>query len=414
MKKWTGATLFALGLALSVSGIGVQKQNAKADEIAKNGNKIVVMQQENDEIYAGNAAIDLHIRAKSSYLCDYATGTLIYAQNETAHLPIASMCKIMTLILSFEAIDEGVIRMDEEITVSERAASMGGSQVFLEANAKYPVKELIKSIVVCSANDSCVAMAERVAGSEAVFIDKMNEKAKQLGANDTLFANCTGLPKEPQYSCAKDVAIMLKELLKHEEYYEFGGVWMEKFQHPKGRYTEITNTNKLVRFYDGCDGGKTGFTNQAGFCLAATAKRNDMRIISVVIGEENSANRFEDVRTMFDYAFANYSMTPIVEANVPLQQSATVNGGKEKTVSVCPQRSAFSFLKRGEKATVTLETNFQSVRAPIQKGQVVGEIVVYKDNVEAERVPLIAEKDVAKANIFDRFRDVAEGWNARK
>ena len=143
MKKWTGATLFALGLALSVSGIGVQKQNAKADEIAKNGNKIVVMQQENDEIYAGNAAIDLHIRAKSSYLCDYATGTLIYAQNETAHLPIASMCKIMTLILSFEAIDEGVIRMDEEITVSERAASMGGSQVFLEANAKYPVKELI-------------------------------------------------------------------------------------------------------------------------------------------------------------------------------------------------------------------------------------------------------------------------------
>ena len=414
MKKWTGATLFALGLTLSVSGIGVQKQNAKADEIAKNGKEIVVMQQENAEIYTGNAAIDLHIRAKSSYLCDYATGTLIYAQNETAHLPIASMCKIMTLILSFEAIDEGVIRMDEEIMVSERAASMGGSQVFLEANAKYPVKELIKSIVVCSANDSCVAMAERVAGSEAVFIDKMNEKAKQLGANDTLFANCTGLPKEPQYSCAKDVAIMLKELLKHEEYYEFGGVWMEKFQHPKGRYTEITNTNKLVRFYDGCDGGKTGFTNQAGFCLAATAKRNDMRIISVVIGEENSANRFEDVRTMFDYAFANYSMTPIVEANVPLQQSANVNGGKEKTVNVCPQRSAFSFLKRGEKATVTLETNFQSVRAPIQKGQVVGEIVVYKDNVESERVPLIAEKDVAKANIFDRFRDVAGGWNARK
>jgi D-alanyl-D-alanine carboxypeptidase (penicillin-binding protein 5/6) len=247
--------------------------------------------------------LDLH--AKSAYLCDYATGTEIYALNETARLPIASMCKIMTLTLCFDAINEGVMTMDEEITVSERAASMGGSQVFLEANAKYPVRELMKSIVVCSANDSCVALAEKIAGNETAFTDKMNEKVRSLGLSNTLFANCTGLPRDPQYSCAKDVAVMLKALLANEEYYEFGRVWLDKFQHPQGRYTEITNTNKLVRFYDGCDGGKTGFTNQAGFCLAATAKRNDMRIISVVIGEENSANRFDDVRSMFDYAFAN-------------------------------------------------------------------------------------------------------------
>ena len=228
-----------------------------------------------------NKQSGVEIHGKSAYLMDFSTNSVIFAKNEKENLPIASMCKIMTLILTFDAISAGELGIDEEIFVSERAASMGGSQVFLEKNAKYPVRELLKSIVVCSANDSCVAIAERVAGSEELFTDRMNDKAKALGATDTVFANCTGLPKEPQYSCAKDVAIMLKELLSHEEYYQFGKVWLDKFNHPKGRFTEITNTNKLVRFYDGCDGGKTGFTNQAGFCLAATAKRNGLRVISV-------------------------------------------------------------------------------------------------------------------------------------
>ena len=258
-----------------------------------------------EETTAVSADSILQIGAKSAYLMDFSTKTCLFSKEEDKRLPIASMCKIMTLLLAFEAIDAGALSFEEELMISERAASMGGSQVFLEANAKYPVKELIKSIVVCSANDSCVAMAEKIAGSEELFVEKMNARAVALGANNTLFANCTGLPKQPQYSCAKDVALMLKELLNHKEYYEFGKVWMDKFQHPEGRYTEISNTNKLVRFYDGCDGGKTGFTNEAGFCLAATAKRDNTRVISVVIGEENSAPRFEDVKTMFNYAFAN-------------------------------------------------------------------------------------------------------------
>lgn len=408
MKKIAGSLL---GAALALGAIGsigaVYPANRMEIVSAKDGSAPIYKE------VAVKSAVNLQIQAKASYLMDYATGTVMFAQNERTHLPIASMCKIMTLILSFDAIKAGNIDMQEELTVSERAASMGGSQVFLEANAKYPVKELIKSVVVCSANDSCVALAERIAGSEELFTDKMNEKAKSLGANDTLFANCTGLPKEPQYSCAKDVAIMLKELLSHKEYYEFGKVWMDQFQHPQGRHTEITNTNKLVRFYDGCDGGKTGFTNQAGFCLAATAKRNDTRVISVVIGEENSATRFNDVRTMFDYAFANYVTTPIVEANVPLESTGFVNGGKTKTVAVCPERSAFTFSKRGEKPNVTMETHLDALRAPLKKGDRVGELVVFKDNVEVERVPLIAASDVAKANFFDRFRDVARGWNGR-
>ncbi len=409
-KRWVAL----LGAAFILATGGIVKTVRATAEGAENIS--VISDAIGVETASSNApkdVVDLKIRAKSAYLCDYATGTPIYMQNETARLPIASMCKIMTLLLSFEAIEQGVISLDEQITVSERAASMGGSQVFLEANAKYPVSELIKSIVVCSANDSCVAMAETIAGSEEIFVDRMNEKAKQLGANDTLFANCTGLPKEPQYSCAKDVAIMLKALLAHKEYFVYGKVWLDKFQHPEGRFTEITNTNKLVRFYEGCDGGKTGFTNQAGFCLAATAKRKDMRIISVVIGEENSKNRFDDVRTMFDYAFANYTTLPIVEANVPLDKTANVSSGKEKSVAVMPTRSSCAFAKRGEKPNVTMETQVNALRAPVKKGDLVGEIVVYKDNVEIDRVPLIACEDVKKANFFDSFKDVANGWNAR-
>ena len=416
MKKFF-KTLVVSTLMLGATGTGIRAINASANEWKETTYENVQTLAESNEIApvnTENANVDLQIHAKSSCLMDYGTGTVIYTQNERKRLPIASMCKIMTLLLSFEAIEAGNLDMNEQLTISERAASMGGSQVFLEANAKYPVKELIKSVVVCSANDSCVALAERIAGSESVFTDKMNERAKALGANDTLFANCTGLPKEPQYSCAKDVALMLKELLRHEEYYQFGKVWMDKFSHPEGRFTEITNTNKLVRFYDGCDGGKTGFTNQAGFCLAATAKRNDMRVISVVIGEENSKTRFDDVRTMFDYAFANYSVCPIVEANKPLERTINVSGGKQKTVEVYPQRSSYAFSKRGEKANVKWQTSVKTLRAPVKKGDIAGEIVIFKDNVEIDRVNLVAAECVAKATFFDRIGDVARSWNARK
>ena len=359
-------------------------------------------------------AESLNIRAKSAYLMDFATQTEIFSLNEKKRLPIASMCKIMTLLLCFEAIESGNLRLDEEVQVSERAASMGGSQVFLEAGAKYPVSELIKSIVVCSANDSCVALSERIAGNERLFVEKMNERARELGANDTLYANCTGLPKEPQYSCAKDVAVILKALLGHEKYYEYGSVWMDKFGHPKGRLTEITNTNKLIRFYDGCDGGKTGFTSEAGFCLGATAKRGEMRVISVVIGEESSANRFEDVKTMFDYAFAGYALTPIVCKGVPNEMKARVQGGKQKDVEIVAERTAYAFTKRGEKADVSVEYCVNTLKAPFEKGEKAGEIIVFQKGIERERIPLITANAVEKATIFDRWKDVARNWNARK
>ena len=400
MKKRTGAILGAM----LVCGVGlIGAKTAVTHSIAKAESVYFSAIETSKE--------GLNIRAKSAYLMDFGTQTPIYTQNERTRLPIASMCKIMTLLLCFEEIDKGLLSFDEEILVSERAASMGGSQVFLEANAKYLVRELIKSIVVCSANDSCVAMAERIAGSEEQFVDKMNEKAKELGATDTLFSNCTGLPKEPQYSCAKDVAIMLKALLFHDEYYEFGKVWMDKFQHPEGRYTEISNTNKLVRFYDGCDGGKTGFTNEAGFCLAATAKRDGMRIISVVIGEENSKNRFEDVKTMFNYAFANYKMTQIAEASKALETPLRVEGGRTKEVGAYPQRSVYAFSKKGENTSILTEVYTEKLRAPIAKDSKIGEMVVFRDGMEIDRVALLATENVEKATVWDRMKDIAREWN---
>ena len=376
--------------------------NSKAESLINKEDSAIEVNQNN---------VDLKLSAKSVYVMDADTKTPIYAHDEEKRLPIASMCKIMTLLLCFDEIKAGNLSLDEEITISENSASMGGSQVFLEANAKYPTRELIKSIAVCSANDSCVAMAEKISGSEQLFTDRMNEKAKELGAENTLFANCTGLPKEPQYSCAKDVAVMLKALLNHEEYYEFGKVWLDKFQHPKGRVTEISNTNKLVRFYDGCDGGKTGFTNQAGFCLAATAKRNDMRIISVVIGEKDSKTRFNDVRATFDYAFANYTLQTVIDSKNPLDERASIDGGKEKSVAIKPIRDSKIFSKKGTQSNYSTELKLnESLKAPIKQGETVGEVIVYRENVEIDRVSVIANESVERASVFDRLRDIANGW----
>lgn len=349
--------------------------------------------------------------AKSAYLFETNSKTAVFSKEENKRLPIASMCKIMTLILCFDAIDSGELSMDESLTISKKAAGMGGSQVFLEEGGEYNVRELIKSVAVCSANDSCVALAERIAGNESAFVEKMNERAKSLGAESTLFANCTGLPKEPQYSCAKDVATMLGELIRHEEYFTLCKVWTEKFEHPKGRTTEITNTNRLIRFYPGCDGGKTGFTGEAGFCLAATASRGGMRLVSVVIGADTGKHRFDDVRDMFDYAFSAYALKTVVDEKNPLAQKICLRGGKTEEISIRPARGSYIFGKRGQKEDVTTQTTLPDyVSAPVKAGDTVGEIVVFSGGVEIDRVPIIANETVKRANFFDRFKDVAREW----
>lgn len=359
------------------------------------------------------SAAALQTECKSAYCMDADSGTEVYAANEKERLPIASMCKIMTLILSFDAVESGKMTYDTLIPVSEHAMSMGGSQVYLEAGGEYSAEQLIEGIVVCSANDACVAMAEYVAGSDDAFVEKMNERAKELGCENTLFANCTGLPEEPQYSCAYDVAKMLNELITHEKYFSFSKIWTDDFKHPEGRTTLITNTNKLIRRYTGCDGGKTGFTNQAGFCLAATATRGDMRIISVCIGAPSSEKRFEAVSGMFDYAFANYTQREILPAGQPITQKLTVKNAKKKSVEVMPEKAVRYFSKRGEdEGEITYTVKFSAVKAPFEKGARVGELTVFRNGKQYEKVPLLSCEKVEKATFGDYFRRVADGWVA--
>ncbi len=346
---------------------------------------------------------------KAAYVCDYDSGKEVYAREARLHLPIASMCKIMTLLLSFEAADAGLLSYEEPITVSEHAAGMGGSQVFLDAGLCYPAGELIKTVAVCSANDSCVALAERLAGSEEAFVAKMNARARELGAEDTLFANCTGLPKEPQYSCARDVALMLRALLGHPAYYPYAAVWCEDFAHPDGRTTSITNTNKLTRRYTGCDGGKTGFTSEAGFCLAATAKRGETRIVSVVIGADSSEGRFDYTAELFDRAFAAYE-TKVVLGAGEVEATADVSGSRKKQIALFAEMPLKLFVKKGEVPAYEVVFETKKLRAPVSKGTEGGEAVLYEEGVEAARVPLLAGEEAPRLTYLEALHETARNW----
>lgn len=333
-------------------------------------------------------------------------GQLLYEHNATEKRPIASMTKIMTLLRVYDAIDAGKIALSDDVVVSSRAASMGGSQVFLDANATYKLENLVKSIVICSANDSCVALAEHIDGSVENFVDKMNAKAKELGLVATNFENCTGLPAVSQYSCAKDVAVMFSNLIKHPHYFECSQVWMEDFVHPSGRVTGMTNTNKLVRFYDGCDGGKTGYTSEAQHCLAATAKRGDTRVIAVVVGAPDSKTRFKEVSKMFNFAFANYESKIYVNKGSNVGE-ITVTGGKANTTQIEASEKLAAFGKKGSDVyTVEYELD-SSVKAPAKRGDKAGiaKLIDGNGNVVGQ-VDVVVSNDVQAKTYWDYVKDL--------
>ena len=332
-------------------------------------------------------------------------GQVLQEHNALEKRPIASMTKIMTLLCIYDSIDNGKISLDDTVIVSSRAAGMGGSQVFLEANGAYKVNELVKSIIVCSANDSCVAMAEHVSGSVESFVEMMNSKCREYGLVATHFENCTGLPAVSQLSCAKDVAQMFLQLIKHPHYFSCANIWMEDFVHPSGRITGMTNTNKLVRFYQGCDGGKTGYTCEAQHCLAATAKRGDTRVVAVIIGAKDSKTRFKEVSDMFNYAFANYQSNVLM--SVSDSQKVAVDGGKQKSVEVAPAEKLVAFGKKGD-CDYTLQVDLpQTIQAPILKGDVVGQAhSVDKNGVIVKSVDLVAQCDVQAKTYWDYVKEI--------
>lgn len=354
---------------------------------------------------------EINAKCKSAYLMDYQSGEVLYAKNENARLPIASMTKLMTLLLTFENVENGNLNLDEKVIASENASGMGGSQVYLEENGEYNCSELIKAVIIASANDASVAICERLYGSEQNAVDEMNKRAKEIGMDNTLYSNCTGLTKPTQYSCAKDVAVLLKELCKHGEYFSYSKIWMDEIKHPSGNVTSLTNTNKLVRFYEGCDGGKTGFTNEAGFCLSATAKRGAMRLISVCIGGESSKDRFNAVSSMFNYGFTNYSEKCVFEKGEEIDKLVSVKGGEKEKIELVCEKDCYIFGKKNEKIDYSLSFDIQNkVKAPVKMGQPLGKVKVFVKNICVCETNLVAKEQVQAKNYIDEIIQIANDW----
>lgn len=351
------------------------------------------------------------VDASSAFLMDAATGTTLYEQNAREHRPVASMVKIMTLVLAFDAVDAGELGLGESITVSENASSMGGSQAFLDAHAEYKADDLIKAIIVASANDACVAIAERLGGSVDAFVGDMNDRAAELGMNDTNFVNCTGLPAPNQYSCAADAAVMFRELIGHDKYFEYSDIWMFDFEHPSGRKTMLTNTNKLIRSYEGCDGGKTGFTNEAMYCLSATAERNGTRLISVVTGAQTSKGRNAQICKLFDYGFANYETRQVIFGGVELDAALEIPASKEKRSAVVPAENGFYLAARGSSAELTYEIAFdENISLPVAAGSTVGKLSVFADGELVASSLLVTSTELTVPGYLDILGELLRSW----
>lgn len=351
------------------------------------------------------------VNAKSALLMDADSGKILYSKNADQPLPIASVTKVMTLNLIFDAVENGTLSLDEKVLISENASGMGGSQAFIDAGYNYTVSELIKSIIIASANDSAVAMAEKISGSENAFVHKMNVKATELGMTNTSFKNCTGLPENGHQSSALDVAIMSKELLTHKDYFNWATIWMDEIRHEKdGRVTELVNTNKLIRSLQGCNGLKTGYTSEAGFCVTTSAERDGMGLISVILGGSTSKERFNDSKMLIDFGFANYSNQSVVTLGEKIGEIELTNG-VEKMVSAVSNAS-FSVCVKND-GTDVIEKRIElpeKLSAPILKGQVVGKVIILLNGEEVGTVELCADNDYKKAGFGDKLKEIISFW----
>ncbi len=355
--------------------------------------------------FAEEKKTELAEDSKSAILIERDTGTILYEKNRDEKYSPASMTKIMTMLLIMEAIDSGKIKMDEKVTTSEYAASMGGSQIFLEPGEEMTVKELLLAMAIASANDASVALAEKIAGSEEAFVDMMNERTKELGLKNTHFKNTTGLPIEDHYSTAYDMAIMAKELLKHEEITDFTKNYEAYLREDSDNKFWLVNTNKLVKFYPGVDGLKTGFTSEAKYCLTATAKKDGMRVIAVVFGAPTSKSRNAQITKMLDYSFSQYATHPLYEKGKTLEK-VKVSKGNKKYIEAVTGENASVLTKKGEKLdklTEEIELNEQ-IKAPLKKGEKIGVLKVKKDGKELVEVPLVAKENVKKASWWHLYK----------
>lgn len=341
--------------------------------------------------------------AKSSILLEASTGEILYENNSHERLHPASMTKMMSMLLIIEHIEKGVLGWDDIVTVSAKAASMGGSQILLEENEQMSVRDLFKGIAVASGNDAVVALAEKIGGTEEHFVSMMNERAIQLGLQDTNFKNPHGLDAANHYSSAYDMAMIAKELVKHEEIFEYTSIYEDYLRRGQKNEIWLVNTNKLVRFYQGVDGLKTGYTEEAGYCLTATAKKDNMRIIAVAMGEPDSKTRNKEITEMLDYAYAQYSVEHLLSTNSVLGNKSVAKGVK-KTVGIVPMENVTILnQKMGEKKTATYDLKVGELKAPLKKGDVVGTLDVKENDQVTRTISVTVNEDVEQANIFQLY-----------
>ena len=348
------------------------------------------------------AAEDYAMGAKSAILIDSASGKVLFEKNADEKLAPASMTKLGSMLMIMEAIDNGNLKLDDKVTISEEAANMGGSQVFLEAGEVYTVHDLLKGVAIASGNDAVVALAEKVAGSQGEFVEMMNKRFKEIGAKNTNFVNAHGLDAEGHYSTARDMSIIAQELLNHEKILEYTSIYEEYLEKNDGTKTWLVNTNKLVRFYNGVDGLKTGYTTTAGYCLTATAKKDNFRLISVVMGEETSENRSSDTVKLLNYGFNTYKINTIKTQDEILGK-VRVEGGKNDYANIVLLEDATELLKNTDEVNeYKFNLKVNKIKAPVKHGDIVGSAeVIDQDGNIIDEVDVTVKEDVKKANLLD-------------
>ena len=344
--------------------------------------------------------LDLAKNATSAIMLEASTGEIIFQKNANEKRPPASMTKMMSMLLIMENIEKGNLTFDEEVTSSAYASSMGGSQIFLKAGEKMKVEDLLKGIAIGSGNDATVAMAERIAGTEEAFVKLMNDRAKELKLANTNFKNSTGLDAENHYSTAYDMSIIARELVKHKKILEFTGTYEDYLRKDSASPFWLVNTNRLVRFYQGVDGLKTGYTKEAGYCLTSTAEKNNMRLITVVMNEPSSQIRNGETSSMLDYGFNMYSINKILDTDTSLQKSKVELGNALEVEIVPTEEVKILNNKNSDERNVTYELELNTIKAPVKKGDIVGKIKVYEDNKVINEINATVKYDVDKANIF--------------
>lgn len=352
-----------------------------------------------------SASFETDVNHKSSVLIEYNTGKVLVDNNSHEKLPIASVTKLMTVLLTLEEIEKGHIEIEDKIIVSENASGMGGSQIFLDANCEYEIGQLLKSVIVCSANDSSVALAEHIAGSEQNFVKLMNEKANLLNLQNTHYANCTGLPSNDGYSSALDQAIVLKQVLSYDLYHTYSSIWMEDFTHPSGRITQMTNTNKLSRFYEGCIGGKTGSTNQAKYCSAVGAEKNNTKFIAVVLGAENSKERFKLASDLLNHGFANYESKTIF-SNKDLADKSIKIKNSDKAITLKTEREYSIICNKNENPNYTLNFNLPNQVKKVNENEIVGSVEIVVDGIVVDTINILSNEKYSEPTIWDNFKEI--------